>query len=71
MKHTFPIPVFPKVADVFAPLFDVPAGDPWYISFFFLTSGVAREVGFVSFAHLAQTMLAFDELRELFLGTKC
>lgn len=27
-RHAFPMPVLPRVADVFAPLFEDPAGDP-------------------------------------------
>lgn len=39
------MPLFPKVAEVFELALDVdPVGEPKYISFFFLTSGVAKEV---------------------------
>lgn len=43
---TLPIPLFPKVAEVFEPALDDddPAGEPRYMSFFFLTSGVAKDV---------------------------
>lgn len=52
-QHTFPIPVCPSVAD----LDDEEAGDPWYISLFFFTPGVARVVPFDNFRHLEQTMV--------------
>lgn len=48
---TFPIPLFPIVADVLllSVLFDDPADDPKYISFFFFTPGVAKVVVFATF----------------------
>lgn len=49
---TFPIPVCPSVAD----LDDEEAGEPWYISLFFFTPGVASVVPFDSLRHLEQTM---------------
>lgn len=50
------MPVCPSVAD----LDDAEAGDPWYISLFFLTPGVARLVPLDSFWHLEQTMAALE-----------
>lgn len=50
---TFPIPVCPSVAD----FDDEEAGDPWYISLFFFTPGVASVVPFDSLRHLEQTMV--------------
>lgn len=52
MSTTFPMPVCPSVAD----LDDEEAGDPWYISLFFFTPGVARVVPFDNLRHLEQTM---------------
>lgn len=49
----------PALASVVPP-FSAPleaVDDPWYISLFFFTSGVARVVFFVSFWHLEQTMM--------------
>lgn len=46
------MPVCPSVAD----LDDEEAGDPWYISLFFFTPGVARVVPFDNLRHLEQTM---------------
>lgn len=46
------MPVCPSVAD----LDDEEAGDPWYISLFFFTTGVARVVPLDSLRHLEQTM---------------
>lgn len=37
-----------------------PAGEPKYISFFFLTPGVARVVDLASFWHLLHTILLFN-----------
>jgi hypothetical protein len=51
---TFPIPLLPNVEDVFdlsLLLLDDPVGDPRYISFFFLTPGVANEVVFATLLH--------------------
>lgn len=52
---TFPMPLLPNVEDVFdlsLLLLDDPAGDPRYISFFFLTPGVASDVVFATLLHL-------------------
>ena len=49
---TFPIPVCPSVAD----LDEEEAGDPWYISLFFFTPGVASVVPFDNLRHLEHTM---------------
>jgi len=53
------MPLLPSVADLVLSLLfeDEPAGEPKYISFFFLTPGVARVVDLASFWHLAQTIL--------------
>lgn len=56
MLHTFPMPVCPSVADLDA----VEAGDPWYISLFFFTPGVARLVPLDTFRHFEQTIAAFE-----------
>lgn len=52
------MPVWPSVADLPFEEFeaDDDAGEPRYISLFFLTPGVARVV-LVSFWHFAQTMM--------------
>lgn len=52
----FEIPDCPNVADFFSLADEEEAGEPWYISFFFFTPGVARVV-LESFWHLVQTML--------------
>lgn len=54
---TFPTPVWPWVAG-----FDEEvAGDPWYISVFFFTPGVASVVPLDNFWHFEQTILKFCE----------
>jgi hypothetical protein len=54
------MPLFPMVAEVLVlspPLEEEVAGEPKYISDFFLTPGVARVVGLANFWHLEQTIL--------------
>lgn len=56
------MPVCPNVAD-FPPVADEDdAGEPWYMSLFFLTPGVTRVV-LESFWHLVHTMLIKEEVR--------
>lgn len=57
---TLPTPVWPNVEVLVAVDDDdeeADAAEPWYISLFFFTPGVARVVPLDSFAHLAQTIL--------------
>lgn len=61
---TFPTPVWPRVAD----LEDEATADPWYISVFFFTPGVARVVPVESFWHFAQTILKWWEVWECVLS---
>lgn len=64
MYLTFPIPVCPRVAD----LDEEEAGDPWYISLFFFTPGVARVVPLDNLRHLEQTMVPCRTLQKINLG---
>lgn len=53
------MPVCPNVAD----LDDEDAGDPKYISLFFLTPGVARLVPLDSLLHFEQTMVVLKGVK--------
>ena len=54
------MPVCPNVADFFSLVDEDDAGEPWYMSLFFFTPGVARVV-LESFWHLLQTILTRDQ----------